>query len=199
MKTIAALSGLVLLLLATGFAVRADIARPKPTPKTDHHDLFSSLEIIPDPKATDAILQIPKSDMKVLSAALDGMPTNSSFAASIAHSSTRTIIAGVLLFVSVSFAGVWLARASRSKAGLGRGQKTVAVLLITVATLGAATIITRGNAGPPPAYSWRNLAAALADGKSTKGPILIQVVDDQNSSSGVKLIIPLKKQTAQGE
>jgi hypothetical protein len=104
-----------------------------------------------------------------------------------------------LLFLSVSFFGVWLARAFRSGSGLRRNQKVTAIALI-VATVGAAAIITRGNAGPPPSYRWRNLPTALASGQSTAGSVLLEVVpDDPNASTGIKLIIPLKKQKANGE
>ena len=79
-------------------------------------------------------------------------------------------------------------------------QKIIVIALIAVATLGAAAIITRGNAGPPPAYRWRNLPTALASGQSTAGGVLLEIVpDDPNSSIGMKLIIPLKKQKANGE
>jgi hypothetical protein len=76
----------------------------------------------------------------------------------------------------------------------------VAVLLVTAATLGAAAIITRGNAGPPPAYRWKNLPTALAAGESTAGPVMIEVIpDDPNTGTGMVLTIPLKKKNAQGD
>jgi hypothetical protein len=162
--------------------------------------MYTSLQIVPDAKANNARLQIRESDMKGLSTALNGVATSKPLAASITQSGTRTIIAGLLLFASLSFAGVWLARASRSSSGVGRSQKTVAIVLIAVATMGAAAIITRGNAGPPPSYSWRNLPAALAEGRATGGQVIIEVVpDDQLPDHGIKLTIPLKKQNAKGE
>jgi hypothetical protein len=196
MKPLLAVSCFVLIVLSTAFVVNADIAKPKP----EHTKIFSSLEIVPDPKANNATLQIHQSDLNALRAAIDGQPANTTLATSISRSGPRTIVAGVLLFLSLSFAGVWLARASRSGATLNRGQKTVAVLLVTAATIGAAAIITRGNAGPPPAYRWKNLPTALATGESTAGPVMIEVIpDDPNTGTGMVLTIPLKKKNAKGD
>ena len=185
------------LVVSTALVVRANIAKPTPPPQKQ---IYSSLEVVPDPKVGNATLRIRASELKQLQAALDGIPSNNSLAASITHSGTRTIIAGMLLFLSVSFAGVWLARASRSSSSLGRGQKTVAIVIIAVATIGAAAIITRGNAGPPPGYTWRNLPTALGEGQSVSGPINIVVLaDDADMTTGMRLIIPLKKRNAKGE
>ena len=199
MKPLLAISCFVLIVLSTAFVVHADIPKPKPSQKSENTTIFSSLEIVPDPKANNAKLQIHQSDLKALRAALDGQSTNTTLATSISHSGPRTIVAGVLLFLSLSFGGVWLARTSRSGATLNRGQKTVAVLLVTAATLGAAAIITRGNAGPPGYYRWRNLPQALSDGHSTVGGLDIEIVaDNPNSYNGMKLLIPLRKAN-QGE
>lgn len=198
MKSTQLVACIVLLLLSV-VLVHADIAKPKTTPQ-ENKSLYTSLEIVPDAKATDARLQIRQSSFNELRAALNGTPSNATLASTIARSSTRTIIAGLLLFLSVSFGGVWFVRAFRSGQGLRRTQKVAAIALIAVATFGAAAIITHGNAGPPPAYRWRNLPTALATGQSTAGGIILEVVpDDPNSSIGVKLIIPLKKQKPNGE
>ena len=200
MKPLLAIACFVLIVLSSAFVVNADLPKPKPSQKSENTTIFSSLEIVPDPKANNAKLQIHQSDLKALRAALDGQPANTTLAANISHSGPRTIVAGVLLFLSLSFAGVWLARASRSGATLNRGQKTVAVLLVTAATLGAAAIITRGNAGPPPAYRWKNLPTALAAGESTAGPVMIEVIpDDPNTGTGMVLTIPLQKKNAKGD
>jgi len=189
----------IALLVLSVVLVRADIAKPKDTPQPNK-SLYTSLEIIPDAKTSDARLQIRQSTLNDLRAALNGAPKNASLASTITHSSTRTIIAGLLLFLSVSFGGVWLVRASRSGSGMRVPQKVAVIALIAVATLGAAAIITRGNAGPPPAYRWRNLPTSLASGQSTAGSVILEIVpDDPNSSIGMKLIIPLKKQKANGE
>jgi hypothetical protein len=132
--------------------------------------------------------------MNNLRASLDGS-TQPNVLASISSSRNRTIIAGMLLFMSVSFAGVWLARSARRNNGIGRGQKVAVIALLGIATLGAAAIVTRGNAGPPPSYYWRNLPTSLAAGESVTGPVLLQVVPDSElPNSGAKLILPIKKQ-----
>lgn len=198
MKSIIAIACLVVLLLTASFVVRADIASPKPTQTTENKSIFSSMEIVPDAKATSARLQIRQSAFNELRATFEGTPPNA-LAASITRNGPRTVIAGLLLFLSVSIGGVWLARASRSSAGVRRGHKAVAIVLITVATLGAAAIITRGNVGPPPGYRWRNLPTALATGQSTAGPVTVEIVpDDQNSGTSMKLIIPIKKESSRG-
>jgi hypothetical protein len=199
MKRFFAISCLVVL-LGVALSARADVPRPKPS-QTENKHIYSSLQIIPDPKATNARLQIRQSDLKDLRAALDGTSSSRPFAASITNSPTRTMIAGLLLFASLSFAGVWLARTrTRSGSGPGRTQKTVAIVVVAVATIGAAAIITRGNAGPPPSYAWRNLPNALAEGRATGGQVIIEIVpDDQIPDGGMKLTIPLQKKNGSGE
>jgi hypothetical protein len=82
----------------------------------------------------------------------------------------------------------------------GRTQKTVGAALLVVIVLGAAAIITRGNAGPPPSWRWHNLPQALAEGKSTIGGVDVEIVPDgQMNGRTMRLIIPLKKQTTPGE
>jgi hypothetical protein len=192
MKSAFCLCLLTLLLLMITMPLRADIARPKPSPQREENKvvLHTGLQIVPDAKAYEARLQISEDTLKRLRLALNEAPTSPSLAARIAHSSTRTIVAGLLLFFSVSFGGVWLARSARSRHSiLGRHQKAVAVVLLGIATLGAAAIITRGNAGPPSYYAWRNLPDALSHGRATQGGLDIEIIPE---GSGVKLIIPLK-------
>jgi hypothetical protein len=170
-------------------AALADIARPKPSPekpvgKIVHH---TGLTIVPDSNASEARLQISQGSLKYLQAALNGVPANPTFAERVAQSSTRTMIAGLFLCLSVSFAGVWLARSRFSKS-----QKTLATLLLVVGLVGTITVITRANAGPPGYYRWANLPQNLRDGNATSGGLDIEIVqEDQN----MKLIIPLRKTT----
>jgi len=109
---------------------------------------------------------------------------------SISTSSSRTILAGLFLFLSLSFAGVWLARS-----GYERKQKLAAVVLIGVAVISAAAIVTRGNAGPPPAYRWRTLSKNLNEGKTTQGSVDIEVVA---GGSGIRLIMPVPSKSGTG-
>jgi hypothetical protein len=192
MKAVFCLCLLTLVLFMLTMPLRADIARPKPSPQREANKvvLHTGLQIVPDAKVSEARLQISEDTLKLLHLALNEAPTSPSLAARIAHSSTRTIVAGLLLFLSVSFGGIWFARSARSRQSiLGRHQKAVALVLLGIATLGAAAIITQGNAGPPGYYAWRNLPDALSRGRATQGGLDIEIVPE---GSGIKLIIPLK-------
>jgi len=169
-----------------------DIARPKPEPSKSSsvpkHVLNTQLEIVPDAKTySGARLQISESTMKELREALNSGTTSQSFSDRITHSKTNTIVAGMLLFMSISFAGIWLVRSSSSKTS--RGQKMAAGVLIGIATLGAAAIITRANAGPPPSYFWRSLQKNLSAGKPTQGSLEIEIVAEDQP---IKLIVPVR-------
>ena len=182
-----------LLLLLFAFSVYADVPKPKTPAKTVLH---TSLEIVPDATVYEAKLQISQSDFKNFRAALDGDPGNSPIVGGLAFSAPRTIIAGLFMFMAVSFAGVMIARSS----SFGRTQKTVGAVLLVVIVLGAAAIITRGNAGPPPSWRWHNLPQALAEGKPTIGGLDVEIVpDNQMNGRTMKLIIPLKKAVTPGE
>jgi hypothetical protein len=186
---------LFLVLLTAVSTANADIAKPKSPQQPAKQILHTGLEIVPDSKAYEAKLQISASDFNILRAALDGNPGNPPIAA-IAFSAPRTIVAGLLMFLAVSVAGVLIARSS----SFGRAQKTVGAVVLVAIVLGAAAIITRGNAGPPGSWRWRNLPQALAEGKSTVGGVDVEVVpDDQMNGRTMRLIIPLKKQNGSGE
>ena len=183
------------LVLAVTIASKADVAKPPKPPKVVVV-LHTGLEIVPDEKLVQAKLQISQSDFKIFRAALDGDTGNSPAVGGIALSAPRTIVAGLLMFLAVSFGGVLIARSS----SVGRTQKTLGALLLFAVVLGAAAIITRGNAGPPSYWRWRNLPQALAEGKPTMGDIDVEIVpDDQMSGRNMRLIIPLRKQTSPGE
>ena len=182
-----------LLLLLFAFSAYADVPKPKTPAKPVLH---TSLEIVPDSTVYEAKLQISQSDFKNFRAALDGNPGNSPIVGGIAFSAPRTIIAGLLMFMAVSVAGVMIARSS----SFGRTQKTVGAVLLVVIVLGAAAIITRGNAGPPPSWRWHNLPQALAEGKPTIGGVDVEIVPDgQMNGRTMRLIIPLKKAVVPGE
>jgi hypothetical protein len=181
-------------------AANADIARPKQPAQPAKVVLRSNLEVVPEANGFQARLQISQSDLQSLRAALDGSPGSPAVAAGISHSPARTILAGLLLFLAISFAGVWLAR-SRRAASFGRTQKTVAALILIAAVVGAATIITRGNAGPPPGYwTWRNLSKNLSENRATTGAMVIEVVpDDPDKPPRIRLVIPVENKKPSGE
>jgi hypothetical protein len=190
-----------ILCLATGFALaNVKMSQPAPTPsiKPGKIVLHSSLEVIPDPVAYEARLQISQSTLNELRAA-NGGGGNAALAVTTGQSGTRTIIAGSLMFLALSIAGVLFARSARAGT-FGRTQKAIAAVLLIVVVLGAAAIITRGNAGPPGSFRWRNLPQALKEGQSTAGGVDIEIVpDDQMPSTKFRLLVPLKKNTNPGE
>ena len=191
MKTLLLFVCLLTLSAFAAVSVNADVARPKVPQPQSRVVMNRQLEIVPDAKAWQARLQISQSDFQELRAALNGETgTNTTIAANIARSSTRTIVAGVLLFLSVSFAGVWFARRSSAT----RASKAIAAGVVVIAVLGVAAIITRGNAGPPPGYlNWRELPKNFSQGRTTSGSMAIEIVpDNPNSPPGLKLILPTK-------
>jgi hypothetical protein len=155
----------LVLVLATAMPINADIARPS-TPEK------------------------PKVSLNELRAALGELPGNGSAAQTggsisqrLTGSSTRTLMAGLLMFLSLSFGGIWLARSVQT-----RGQKTVAAFLLCTAMIGAVAIITQANAGPPPSWQWRKLSNNLTQGRPTYASVNIEIVKEGN---GIKLIVPV--------
>jgi hypothetical protein len=178
------------LILLSALSTNADVSKPELPVKPAKHVVHTSLEIVPDSKLYEAKLQISQSDFNSLRAAAEGGAGSSPVVGGIAFSAPRTIIAGLLMFMAVSVAGVLFARSS----SFGRAQKTVAAALLVAIVLGAAAIITRANAGPPGSWRWRNLPQALADGKPTIGGVDVEIVpDDQMNGRTMRLLIPLKK------
>ena len=175
------------LLLATAITAYGDIARPKPSPEQPRILLHTSLTVVPDNKAYEAKLQISQSSLQELRAALADSPGSGSMAQSISRSSTRTIIAGVFMFLSLSFAGVWLAHSAQT-----RSQKAVVALLFCTAVMSAAAVMTQANAGPPGSFYWKKLPQNLSKGAPTNGGIDIELVADPSDGSGMKLIIPIR-------
>jgi hypothetical protein len=183
-----------ILLLALAIPAFGDIAKPRPAPSESPSPevprviLHTRLVVVPDNKAWEARLQISQSSLQELRAALGNTPANESAARSITHSSTRTIMAGVFMFLSLSIAGVWLARSVQT-----RGQKAVAALLFCTAVIGAAAIIADANAGPPGSYYWKKLPQNLSKGAPTSGGVDIEIVSDEAiGSSGMQLVVPIK-------
>lgn len=188
MKTTANLTVFALLVICTAYIVRADIARPEPKPsepRPSKHVLTTGIEIVPDAKTYNARLQISEAMLKELREATSEGAATQSIGKRMSGSSTNTIIAGVFLFMSISFGGVWLARSS----GRTRSHKGVAAILLACATVSTAAIVVQGNAGPPPSYLWRNLTKNLNANKTTYGQINVEIVPDGDS---IKLIVPTR-------
>ena len=107
-------------------------------------------------------------------------------------SGPRTVMAGLFMFLAVSFAGLWLARSSQR-----RNHKIAAALLVGFAVLGAAAVMVRANAGPPGSFYWRNLPENLTKGTETRGGLDIEIVPGDGGS--MKLILPIKNTKKPGE
>ncbi|MFY9622630.1 MAG: hypothetical protein WAM70_04755 [Pyrinomonadaceae bacterium] len=181
--------------LLTGFVFAfGDIARPRPTTPTEPHGqivLHHGLTISSDSKTWDARLQIPAETLKAINEAAQRKDGSASLMQSITHSSTRTMMAGLFMFLAVSFAGVWLARSNQR-----RNVKAIAAVLVIAFVFGAATVIVRANAGPPGYVRWQNLPQALKDGKATTAGVDIEIVPGDGQ---IRLIVPLRNANRPGE
>lgn len=191
MKRILILTVAILALLTSAIFAFADIARPKPSPVAEARMILSSgLEIVTDQKAFEARLQIPQDAFKRMQEGAAESGATTSLGTRVINNSTRTMMAGVFMFLAVSFAGVWLARS-----GQRRNPKALVAVLLLAGFLGIATVIVRANAGPPGYIRWQNLPQSLKEGKPTYGGVSVEIVPGDGN---IKLIIPLRTKN-QGE
>ena len=191
MKRTLILSTAICALLVSAIYAFGDIARPKPTPVQGKTIFYTGLTIVPDAKSYEARLQISQETLKRIQAATTNSGEQTSVIQSLTHSSTRTIVAGLFMFLAVSFAGVWFAKSSQP-----RNHKAIAAVLFIAAAFGIGTVLVRANAGPPGYVRWQNLPQSLKDGKATSGGLSIEIVPgDEN----IKLIIPLRNTPKPGE
>jgi len=194
MKRTVVLGAAALLLIASAVYTFGDIARPKttPTPQAGKIIFHTGLQIVPDAKAYEARLQISEATLQRLrEATANTSSANQSMTQRLMQSSTRTMVAGMFMFLAISFAGVWFARSSQR-----RSQKAVAAMVMVVGMLGAATVIVRANAGPPGYVYWQNLPQNLTKGKDTRGGLDIEIVSGDDN---IKLIVPMKTTKKPGE
>ena len=192
MKRTLILGTVICALLASAIYAFGDIARPKPTPVQGKIVLYSSLTVVTDPKAYEARLQISQETLKHIQEGAGSNGGTESVTQRVMHSSTRTIMAGLFMFLAVSFAGVWFARSNQR-----RNHKAIAAVLLIAVVFGLGTMIVRANAGPPGYIRWQNLPQALKDGKPTSGGVNIEIVPGDESQ--IKLIIPLRNEKKPGE
>jgi hypothetical protein len=192
MKRTLIISIAICALLASAIYAFGDIARPKPTPAQGKTVLYTGLTVVTDPKASEARLQISQETLKHIQEGAGSNGGTESVTQRVMHSSTKTIMAGLFMFLAVSFAGVWFARSSQR-----RNHKAIAAVLLMAAVFGIGTVIVRANAGPPGYIRWQNLPQALKDGKATSGGVNIEIVPGDESQ--IKLIIPLRNTPKPGE
>jgi len=181
-------------LLASGIYAFGDIARPKvtPTAKEGKTVLYTSMTVKPDSKASEARLQISQGTLQSIAHEAANISSNQSMTQRLMHSSARTVMAGLFMFLAVSFAGVWFARSSQR-----RNNKAVAAAILMATVFGLATVIVRANAGPPGYVRWQGLPQNLKDGKTTGGGVDIEIVPGNDST--ITLIVPLRKTQNPGE
>ena len=186
MKKILITTGVVLTLIATAVFAFGDLARPKPSGTPEAKSvLYSGLTIVTDGKAYEAKLQISEATLKRIGEGAARNDGGTSFLQNVTHSSSRTMMAGLFMFLAVSFAGVWFARSNQR-----RNVKAIVAVLIVAFIFGVGTMMVRANAGPPGYIRWQNLPQSLKDGKPTYGGVDVEIVPgDEN----IKLIIPLRK------
>ena len=194
MKPTVVLCTTVLLLIGSAIYAFGDIARPKvtPTAKEGKTVLYTSMTVKPDSKASEARLQISQSTLQSIAHEAANISSNQSMTQRLMHSSARTVMAGLFMFLAVSFAGVWFARSSQR-----RNNKAVAAAILMAMVFGLATVIVRANAGPPGYVRWQGLPQNLKDGKTTGGGVNIEVVPGDDST--ITLIVPLRKTQNPGE
>ncbi len=163
MKRIICLSMLILL---TSVAAFSDIApektpKVKPTPKFKMTNTTMTMTIRMDANAKEAVLRIPKSQLKHL-AELEGEDSDSDNTAAVAgsFSKTQTIVSGAFLSLALVFGGMWFVRSGKSATKAG---KTLVVLAVITAAGSAATLVY-ANAGPPSAL--RSISNKLFDKKT---------------------------------
>jgi hypothetical protein len=186
MKHILITTGVVLTLIATAVFAFGDLARPKPSATPEARSvLYSGLTIVTDSKAYEAKLQISEATLKHISEGAAREGGSASLIQNVMHSSNRTMMAGVFMFLAVSFAGVWLARSNQR-----RNAKAIVAVLIVAFAFGVGAIMVRANAGPPGYIRWQNLPQSLKDGKPTSGGVDVEIVPGDDN---IKLIIPLRK------
>ncbi|MFS8084265.1 MAG: hypothetical protein ACMG6H_01410 [Acidobacteriota bacterium] len=184
-----------LLLIASAVLTFGDIARPKttPTPEEGKTIFHTGLQIVPDSKVYEARLQISQATLQRIreETANTSATQNQSMTARLMHSSTRTMMAGLFMFLAVSFAGVWLARS-----GQRRNHKIALGLVLGMAVVGATAIIVRANAGPPGYFYWQKLPENLTKGESTRGGLDIEIVPGDGQ---IRLVLPMKNTKKPGE
>ncbi|HUE83490.1 MAG TPA: hypothetical protein VMM84_15400 [Pyrinomonadaceae bacterium] len=178
-----------LLIIVGASSVRADLtppASPANTPgRQTRAATRTSLTVVPDAKVSEARLEISGDTLRQLSALANGSQDQSLVLGW--SNPQQTIIAGLFLMLSVSFAGVWFAR-SRHR----RNQKVAASLLLAALVLGTAAVGINANIAPPSISNWRGLPKALNEGRATNGSVTVEIVAD---GSGIKLIIPMTSTT----
>ena len=176
---------LALLLASTCFADIPRSKEPPPPPPPPPAGTPATLDVRSAPSA-GVTLQIPANLLQSVRAGVDDPPAQDTF---------RTIVAGVLLSIALSVAGIWLVRRKQSR------PAQTAVIVTAIALIGAGvTLADMPGGGPrrprPPMPlpisqfdpgTLLNLRAALAGSPSLSGRVSVEIVPEGRN---LTLILP---------
>jgi len=101
MKRTLILSATIAAQLASAIYAFGDIARPKPSPAEAKPVFYTGLTVTSDAKAYEARLQISPETLKRIQEAAANNGEKISMTQRIMHSSTRTMMAGLFMFLAV--------------------------------------------------------------------------------------------------
>lgn len=181
---------MIVVLFVASLAAYADIAPPKqektPKPKPG---VNTTLFIKLDRNATEAVLRIPKSQVKQLRAELEQIDDSEDNTASVetpgesSISRTQTIVSGMFLSLALVFGGIWFVRSG--KISSTKGKVLVALTVVT-----AAASFVYANIGPPPEA--RSITSSLFTRgvhmyKQASGKIKVETMTNRDV---IELIVP---------
>ncbi|MEP7074954.1 MAG: hypothetical protein ABI878_04020 [Acidobacteriota bacterium] len=189
---------LAAMLLILSIAALADIARPQPSPKdASKRTIDTMLMIRLDHQAKDAVLKIPKSQIRQLRAQLDEMDSSERDTAAVTTgiNRTQTIVSGSFLSLALVFGGIWFARSGNNASKTGKALAIVTIL----ACAGSAATFVLANAGPPTearSITGKMFTPAVHMYGFGSGRIRLETSTDSES---IELIVPDPKPAPGGE
>lgn len=182
-----------LLLVTCSAAALADIARPEPSkPQKPSKSITSNMAIRLDSDAKEAVLRIPKSQIKQLRAALDDLDQNGDTAETAVppagrFTKTQTIVGGAFMSLAFIFGGMWFIRSGKSST---KGGKAVITILAIAVGVTAAASLVYANAGPPSearSITGKMFSQAVHIYNYGSGTVRVETKDDLY---GIELIVP---------
>jgi len=196
MKRVISLTALLLILTIAGFA---DIAKPEKSPKAGSKKAIETTMMIHLKRdAKEAVLVIPKDQIRQLRAQLDELDGKENTAALTSSSGiirTQTIVSGTFLSLALIFGGMFFVRSGKNVTKAG---KTLAILTI-VACVGSAATFVFANAGPPPearSITGKMFSQAVHIYGFGSGKVRLETTTDRDS---IDLIVPDPQTTPSGE
>src|ERR1044072_8894434 len=139
MKRILISTAAILALTLSAICAFGDDTLPKSDPTPEAKTVaYSRLTIVADNKPWDATLQISEGALKRIQEGVAQRGPSASLTQSITQSSTRTIMAGLFMFLGIAFAGVWLARSEKRL-----NAKAIAAVVVVAFVFAFATAMVR--------------------------------------------------------